>query len=327
MGQHERARRRPREAGRRAGRGRRPDAGLGAALGAGLGAAWALALLLAPAPASAEWVDWIAEGATGFEYNDNLNLSAFEDDEESDYAWRARGRAGRVFQVSEKTRLGLAAAFDSAVQFRFDGFNRVRVGGEASLSHKLGIGAEQPVLRITNFIGYQQYDSDWRSGLDYEAEVDVSRRFGPRLDGSLFARFHLREGGGNGVVLPNKPTDVYDQDNWELGFRANYLLWDQLLLSAGYRYRRGEFESACTPGNVGKVIAREGANLKAITVDDVFGGCVYRLGGDMHVASVNLNYGLGRRFSVDLGYEFRQGQADVLIYRNNIVSLAVLFRY
>jgi len=38
-----------------------------------------------------------------------------------------------------------------------------------------------------------------------------------------------------------------------------------LLLSAGYSYRDGDFDSACTPGNVGAVFALE--DVKAIAFD------------------------------------------------------------
>ena len=101
----------------------------------------------------------------------------------------------------------------------------------------------------------------------------------------------------------------------------------QLVLGASYSYRDGEFDSACTPGNVAKVIAREGSNMKAIAVDDIFGGCVYRLEGHAHTGELHLNYGLGNRFSVDLGYRYVWGQARELIYRSNVASVAVLFRY
>jgi hypothetical protein len=290
----------------------------------------ALAVLLALAPAgrsSAEWVDWIAEASSGFEYDSNLNFSAFGADEESDFAWRIGGRAGRVFQVSETTRLSLAAFFESALQLRFDELNRVRVGGEAAITHKLGVGPDRPVLRMSHFVGWLEVADDVRSSFLYEADVDVSKRFGPRLDGSLFARFELRDGRRGKTLLPTKGSDVWDQRNWELGIRTHYLLRDALLLSAGYRYRRGEFDSFCTTENVDRAIMWEGGNLKAIAVDDVFGGCVYRLGGDVHAGSLNLNYGLGRRFSVDLGYELRRGQGRVLVYWSHIVSLSLLFRY
>jgi hypothetical protein len=166
-----------------------------------------------------------------------------------------------------------------------------------------------------------------RDSLLYEAGAELIKRFSPRFDAALFGRYTNRDGGNGTPVVPNLGSDVWDQQNFEVGARANFLVLPQLLLTGGYTYRNGDFDSSCTVGNVGKVFAREGANVKAIAVNDVFGGCTYRLGGDSHTASVDLNYGIGRRWAVDVGYKFRQGKADVLIYRNNIVTISVLFRY
>jgi hypothetical protein len=289
--------------------------------------ALALAVGLWPGSAGAEWVDWIAEAGTGFEYDDNLNLSSFRDDEESDYAWLARGRGGRVYQITDDTRLSLAAEFQSRMQFDFDDFNRVRLQGRAAILHKFGVGPNVPQLRIVGAAGRMWVDDDDRSSWVYDAGIEVLKRFHPRIDAAIFGRYTNRDGGNGSIVVPSIDTDVWDQENFEVGIRGNFLVWDSLMLSAGYTYRDGEFASNCTTSNVSKVFAREGSNVKAIARDRVFGGCVYRLQGHIHQASVNLNYGIGDHVSVDLGYKFRQGKADVLIYRSNVVSLAVLFRY
>lgn len=287
----------------------------------------ALALLLTAPAARAEWVDWIAEASSGFEFSDNLNRSAFRDDTVSDFSWTATGRAGRVFQASEKTRISLAAEFASAVQFRWTGYDRVRGSGEVAVLHKFGVGPDIPVLRVFGRAGYLAVDDGDRSGGVYETGFSLSKRVSPRLDGDLFFSYQNRDGGNGTTVVPTLPTNVWDQENFEVGFNTHYLMWPNILASVGYAYRDGEFDSSCTPGNVGKVFTREGSNVKAIAVNNIFGGCVYRLGGHTHQFSANLNYGLGDHFSVDLGYKFQQGQADVLIYRTNIVTLSVLYRY
>jgi hypothetical protein len=289
--------------------------------------ALALAIGLWPGTAGADWVDWIAEAGTGFEYDDNLNLSAFRDDTESDYAWLARGRGGRVYQITDNTRLSLAAEFQSRVQFDFDDFNRVRLQGRGAILHKFGVGPNVPQLRIDGAAGRMWVDDDDRSSWVYDAGVEALKRFTPRIDAAIFGRYTNRDGGNGPLVAPGFDTNVWDQENFEVGIRGNFLVWDSLMLSAGYAYRDGEFDSSCTVGNVGKVFDREGSNVKAIAINNVFGGCTYRLEGHIHQASVNLNYGIGDRASVDLGYKFRQGKADVLIYRSNVVSLSVLFRY
>jgi hypothetical protein len=291
--------------------------------------AFALALAsvwLAAAPAAAEWVDWIAQAELGFEFDDNVNRSAFDHDEESDFVWRPAASVGRVYQVGDLTRVALSVDAEGAIYHEREGLNAVQLGGTAALIHKFGLG-EVPELRVYGSAGYLNLRDDERDGMLYEAGAELSRAFGERLEGTLFGLYSWRDGNEGVRVLANEGRDVWDQRAFEIGARGSFLLTEQLQLGAGYSYRDGDFDSACTKGNVAKVIAREGSNLKAIARDDVFGGCVYRLGGHLHTASLSLNYGIGRRFSVDLGYRFLYGQARELIYRSNVVGVAVLFRY
>jgi hypothetical protein len=300
--------------------------GMRLALRMGTGSAL-LGLLLVATPAGAEWGSWIAEAGTGFEYRDNLNNSAFSDDIEDDGAWTASGRGGRVFNVSDNTRVSLAADFASAVQFEFTGLNRVRASGEAAVIHKFGLGPNVPVLRVFGKAGYLAIDDHDRSGGVYETGFSLSKRATERLDADIFFKYHNYDGGNGDVVVPTLDTNVWDQENFEVGFNTSYLIWDGLLASAGYTYRNGEFNSQCTTGNVASVFAREGDNVKAIARDNVFGGCVYRLGGDVHQFQGNLNYAITNHFAVDLAYKYQYAQADSLIYRTNIVSLSALYRY
>ena len=293
-----------------------------------LGAALAGAALLFSAPAArAEWGAWIAEAGTGFEYRDNLNNSAFRDDIEDDGAWLASGRGGRYYNLGDNTRLSVAAEFASAVQFEFDGLNRVRASGELAVSHKFGLGPNVPVLRVYGKAGYLAVDDDDRSSGAYETGFNLSKRFTERFDADLFFRYHNRDGGNGDLVVATLPTDVWDQENFETGLKGTFLVWENLLASASYTYRDGEFDSQCTTGNVAKVFAREGSNVKAIARDNVFGGCVYRLGGYSHQGQANLNYAVNEHFAVDLDYRYIWASADVLIYRTNVVTLSLLYRY
>jgi hypothetical protein len=76
---------------------------------------------------------------------------------------------------------------------------------------------------------------------------------------------------------------------------------------------------------VGRVLAVE--NVKAIALDSVFGGCVYRLDGTGHAGFFNLSYGFTDQISLDFGYRYQYGKADVLTYSSNTTRLTLLFRY
>ncbi len=300
--------------------------GLRTAVRTSVGAALLGLLAVAP-PAAAEWGSWIAELGTGFEYRTNLNNSAFSGDIEDDGAWTASGRGGRIYQASDSTRISLALDFASAVQFEFDGLNRVRGSGEVAVMHKFGIGPKVPMLRVFGKAGYLAVDDHDRSGGVYETGFSVSKRISERFDGDIFFKYHNYDGGNGDVVLATLPTNVWDQENFEVGVNTSYLAWEGLLATAGYAYRNGEFNSQCTTGNVATVFAREGSNVKAIARDNVFGGCVYRLGGDVHQFQGGLNYAITDHFAADLGYKYQYAKADELIYRNHVVSLSLLYSY
>jgi hypothetical protein len=271
-------------------------------------------------------VDWIAEAELAFEYDDNVNRSAFDSDEKTDFRWKPAATLGRVYQLGDATRLALSAEAIGAIYHDWEGLNSAELGGTAAVLHKFGLG-EAPELRAYVGVHHLNLRDDERDSMLYETGLELSRRFGDRLEGTLFGLYDWRDGNEGKRALPNVGTDVWDQNGFEVGARSSFLLTEQLVLGASYSYRDGEFDSACTPGNVGKVIAREGSNLKAIAIDDIFGGCVYRLAGHVHTGELHLNYGLGNRFSVDLGYRYVWGQARELIYRSNVASVAVLFRY
>jgi len=291
------------------------------------GALLVAAALLLASPAGAEWVEWIADAGLAFEWDDNVNRSAFDADEVSDFRWRPAVRGGRIYQLTDHTRLSFAAELEGALYHDWDGLNHFRAGGTAAVLHKFGTGPNVPTLRFHGTVGYLGISDHERSSVLYEAGIQLSKRFSPRFDAAIDVLYSDRDGRNGTVVVPTLGTDVWDQANVEVGAVGNFLITPQILASVGYRYRDGEFDSACTPGNVATVFAREGSNVEAIAIDDVFGGCVYRLDGHMHGALVNLSYGLSDHLSVDLGYRFQHGKARSLAYDTNIVTLSLLFRY
>lgn len=294
-----------------------------------------IALALAPAllgafPARAEWVDWIAEAQVLFEYNDNLNLSPFGGDELDDVSWHPRASIGRVFQAGERTRLSLTAEVEGDIYARYDRLDAVEGGGQLAVFHKFGLG-DAPWARLALFGGYLDVADGERSGYRVEPSVTLGKRFSPRFDAFLEYRFTHRDGGNGVPVVMGIGTNVFDQQFHRISVGGNFLVLPRLLLGMGYTFRTGEFDSACSAANVGMVLAR--ANVRAIQLDGlganqgVFGGCVYRLSGDGHAASVKLNYAVTDRIALDVGYRFQHGESGMLDYESNVARMMVLFRY
>lgn len=281
-------------------------------------------LPLRVAPASAEWVDWIADGEVESRFTDNLNDSAFSQDTENDFSWHATSRLGRTYQLTDHTRINLMAEISGNIFHEYFRLSSVRAGGRLELFHKFGLG-NAPWVRTSFFGGYEDVRHEVRSGRRLEVGLTAGKRFSPRLDAFVGYRFLERDGGAGPRAVATITRGVFDQQAHQIRVGANFLLLEPLLLSAGYTFRFGDFHSACTVPNVGKVLAKE--NVKAIILDRVFGGCVYRLRGTGHSASVNLNYGLTDRISLDVGYRYDYGKADLLSYKTNVARVGVVFRY
>ena len=68
---------------------------------------------------------------------------------------------------------------------------------------------------------------------------------------------------------------------------------------------------------MGVVLAVE--DVKAITRDNVFGGCVYRLDSKVNIWSLEFSYGLLEgHASANLGFQYHDGKADVITYDSSL---------
>jgi hypothetical protein len=295
------------------------------------------ALWLAAAPAAAEWVDFIAEAELAFQYDSNLNRAGFGADEEWDLSWHPRLELGRVYQIGDATRLDVSAEVRGEIHHRFSSLDAVAGDGKLSLFHKFGLGPA-PWVRVFYAGGYLGVQDLPRSGPRFVVGAEVGKRFSSRFDASLAYHYTNRSGvggppapvagpgpgpGGPGLMT-NLPDDVFDQETHVVTLSGSFLLTEDLLLTAGFGYRRGDFDSNARTNLTG-VVANE--DVEAVARDQVFGGWVYRIVGNAYAPFASLNYGLSERFSLDLGYRFQYGEGDWLSYANHMARLAVLFRY
>jgi hypothetical protein len=274
--------------------------------------------------AQAEWVDWISDAELALQTTDNLNLSAFSADREDDTSLHGVLRGGRVYQLADRTRLRIVGVGVGEHYEHWDKLDAAGIGGELGVRHKFGVGGA-PWLDFAFTGSYRWVERSQRSGRRFQVGVRSGKRFSPRIDGSFGYSYTDRDGDSGPAAAPLLPTNVFDQSYHLLDLTGNFLLLDPLLLTAGYTLRLGEFDSACTVGNVNRVFQK--ADVKAISLDPVFGGCVYRLEGNAHAARINLSYGFNAHLSFDASYRYQWGEADSLTYRANTGRLTLVFRY
>lgn len=271
----------------------------------------------------AEWVEFINDASINIIHSDNINTSAFSADAESDTSINPAYTFGRFYQVNDLTRLRLALDLSADYFDDFNKFDSTEIKGSAMLLHKFGVGFKKPWVRGHVSVGLKETEIDWRDSDLLEVGIASGKRFNERLSGKVGVKFNKREGGSGVIAVPGKPSNVADIESTSLSFDIDYLLSERSQISAGFTHRNGDFDSACTVENVAIVLENE--NVDAITLDDVFGGCAYRLNGSSNALKLQYSYALGRHSSLNVGYEVREGKADVLEYDTALWNTSFMY--
>lgn len=283
------------------------------------------AMLGASNRASAEWVEWVFAPGIDYRYEDNLNLSSFDADERSDDAMDINVHAGRYLQIGERTRLRLTAGFEAGFFDTYKLLNNVAFSANAVVTHKLGLGKNAAWISPYVVLGYREVRDDIRSGMFMDLGITTGKRLTDRFDMTASLAYRESEGKDGVQIVPGIGADVFDQDRWLVSVQGNFLITNRLILQGDLSHYEGDFVSACTKGNVGTVLAVE--DVRAITLDDVFSGCVYRLNGSGNSGALSLSYATGRHSSINASVTYLKGKGDELEYDNTVLQVGFLYNY
>ncbi|MGH8596918.1 MAG: hypothetical protein ACREXT_09700 [Gammaproteobacteria bacterium] len=291
-------------------------------LSAGMALVWALIT----AGANAEW---ILDGTTGVEFDDNLPRAQLDSDIESDVALDAALSAGQFVQLTDRIGFTLVADLRGAHYAEFDGLDYASAGLTTSLRGKLGLGADAPWVQAT--AGFAAYDHRFepRDGLRYRAGLAAGRSIGTRLN--LTARYAFERRRSDEVTdIPFLVNffgihgDAFDGDNHSLSISGTYTVTQRLALVVGYTRRMGDVTATT------RINEEIFEYSDAIAPDPVFGQdkFAYRIDADTDIFNVDLSFALGDHTALNFGYEYRDSNAgEDLTYTNNIARIGLRFRY
>lgn len=283
-------------------------------------------LISLPAVAeNGEWVEWIADAEISYASIDNLNLSAFSDDTHSDERLALNTIFGRIYQFNGFTRMSVAIELDAEKYLDFDSLDNKQFAANFGIRHKFGLGFYQPYLQFNINYSHKEVEWDANSTDILFSTLEFGQHINNQLSLAASIDFTSAEGEAGWVIIPELSSDVYDQTFMHVSFFADYIISQDWLVSVSYAYRQGDFQSSCSKANVAKVLEVE--NVLAITKDDIFGGCVYKLDGSSHIYSALLSYSLTSHSAINFVMEHYQGEADVLDYQNTSYSLSFNYRY
>lgn len=274
---------------------------------------------------NSQWVEWIADVEASYLHTDNLNYSAFSNDKSADQALALKTALGRFYQFSGTTRMHVAIEL-GAMQYReFNLMSNTELGISTGVRHKFGIGHDVPYIQLD--LSYQSKTVDssrWSNDLT-QFSIEVGKHFTDKLSLALSIISSTQNGKAWDTVVPDISNNVFDQTYWHAFVFADYILSEDWLVSLSYARRDGDFNSACTGDNVKKVL--DTMQVKAITFDDIFGGCVYKIDGQSNIYSSALSFALNNHSSLNFKVAFYQGHASDLDYQRSDIQLSYNYRY
>lgn len=274
---------------------------------------------------NSQWVEWIADVGVSYSHVQNLNFSAFSNDENSDNLWRINGSFGRYYQLSGTTRMQVMVLASTEIYSDFDKMNNQAIGTSIGFRHKFGVGFNVPYVQLNMEYFDRKFDADGWSHKILSGRVELGQHITERLTLSGSVIVSEMDGKKGPQIIPDLSSRPFDQQFWRATIALDYLISQDWLASIDYSRRQGDFHSACTVENVEWVL--ETMKVKAITTDEIFGGCVYQLDGDTNIYSASLSYAISEHAAVNLDARFFDGHADTLDYEANDIQLSFNYRY
>jgi hypothetical protein len=273
-----------------------------------------LAVLFATALSAAR-ADWRVDVETGALYDSNLSNSDRASDVKDDWAWQSNLRVGNGFQLARDLRVNLAIDLREEVWAQYDAFSNVAPGGTAGLRYRFGLGRLAPWVLVEDRLAYAAFQENDRSGVEN--------------------RFRIKGGFGISQRLSVEAAYIFENYNaktpfWDLGgnsgaIRLTFDVTPSLQVAVGYLYRNGEVISYAMPPRP-DLFAIASARESVYT----FGSppyTAYRLRGSSNALSASAGYTIGKYFSLQVNYEFRNTTHSPLEYVNHLVEAKVAFAY
>ena len=292
-----------------------------------------LALLLilgGPGITSAEWVDKIIDAGVSAKYDDNVNRSFFSSVEKDDAMVVPSASVGRVYQLADFTRLTATANVKGGIHQEFERLNSVFAGATLAASHKLGVGAYKPWLRVHGSGGYLEVNeetTDLRDGWLFDTGIKIGKRLTDRVDVEAVYLFDYRNGQNAPSVRPEEVSSgaVFDMDGHTGSVLSNVLLTNNLLFSLSYSFRHGDIISVCNGPIVATIVDKIDAVSRDLAFEEPL--CAYRIRGTTHSFSAGTTYALSSHASINVDYTRTEGEARGLDYSNNLVNISFNYSF
>ena len=260
--------------------------------------------------------DWRVDAETGVLYESNLSNSQSDKDVESDWAWKSQVSVGNGFQLLRDLRLTLAGDLRGEVWDKFSGFNAIGGGAAADLRYRFGLGRRAPWIALTERLGYDAFQENFRSRWDELLGVHGGIALTDRVTAE--AGYTFRNLSAN--------DSFFDLQSNSAHARVVVELTSALQVALGYTFRAGDVISYAVPPQPDIVMfASESRTVRTFGNDPPY--TAYRLSGQTHALSVSASCAITKNLSAQFSYEYAATDHRSLTYENHSFEAKIAFAY
>jgi hypothetical protein len=272
--------------------------------------------------------DWVVDGELTAAADDNVSRAERERDILADQSLLANLSLAWRMQSGNTTGISLRGFVEGEAYADISTLNRNTAGSQAVLRWRPVLGFMQPVYQFSLTGQLDNYDTDQRDSLVYNAQLSVSQHVNDRI---------ILAYGLEGVKRESDGT-VFDTTHGRLFLNLDFELSQEWAAYASYSHLRGDTFSSAQLSFCNGVVANDIFGLiqasSAIEADQAFNGkfCgvwgAYRLKADTDALTLGLNKAFSHKVSADIsvqGIDVRaEGNND---YRRMIVRAGLLTRF
>jgi hypothetical protein len=272
---------------------------------------------------------WYLDASVEYQFNDNQPNGDLDFDVHSDQAIESNITAGKYYQISNTTGLGLAVDITAAQHIRFTELSHVDFGVSSFVNKKLGLGHQAPVISATASVAYANSHDRHRDAWQYRFGAGLSKRLASRWQLLLNYQYENQRAKHFtdipfAVATVGARGNAFDIKAHNFSIFVVYDISQRLAAHVDYTRREGDVVSS-THINYPVFFVS-----KAIAYDPAFGPDIvaYTVDAGTNILSAGLSLALNKHSSINADYEYRISHADGdLSYQNNIFQLTYLYSY
>lgn len=257
--------------------------------------------------------DWYPSLELNAMYDSNINRSFDGDGEKSDFVIMPRLRMERQDPLGDTMFTYYAGTLSGEIHGQYNKLNYIAPGVDGGVRIPLGDHDRAPVLLAGLALKYEFHDQDMRFGAEANPRLEARIPFADQASVSFFYEYDNRFASEN---------SIYDRDGHTLGFYIEADVNEQIAVTAGYAYRKGDVLVHQPREDLGEEI--RGRRLPLDTFKNRYDAVKFD-DEDTHYAHIGLRYALDLYTSLHLGFAYEQIKAEGDTYPSTQLLLGLKY--